>query len=194
MTSYTTKTAEYFRYLRVGLFVITTAAGIIVLASLFKASDPSPVRFITHPPAQGMAVVASEEVELPVPLKVFPKKEAVKKMKLPAAIAEDPAKQITATANLKPATGDYTVVAVVDTNTGTTVLTVREEPRPFLGFGGVTEVGALGGVTTRGDSALVFVRQDLLRVGDVHLFAAGGAGVMGDSFGAGVFVGASVRW
>jgi hypothetical protein len=70
----------------------------------------------------------------------------------------------------------------------------KEKPKSLFGLGGQSEIGLLGGVTRRGDTALVFARQDLVRVGTVHLFGAGGAGVVGSDVAYGVFVGASVRW
>jgi hypothetical protein len=175
-------------------FFLLVVSGLVFVKKIFWPPERPVKAFITPPPANGMPIMAVESVELNTPLKIHSKKVAVKKLDLPVVIVNNPAKQITATAALKPSVGGYTVAAVVDTDTGVIDLIANEKPRSLFDFGGVLEVGLLGGVTTRGDSALVFVRQDLLRVGNVNIFGAGGAGVIGGSFGAGAFVGASVKW
>jgi len=178
----------------VGFVVVAVIALVVFAYKLMQAPERPVAGFVAPPPASGMPVVAKESVKLAVPLKVHSKQLAVKKMKLPPAIADDPAKQVVATATLKPSAGGYTVAAVIDTDTGITDLVAKEKPRSLLGFGGTSEIGLLGGVTRRGDTALVFARQDLVRVGTVHLFGAGGAGFAGGDGVYGAFVGASVRW
>jgi hypothetical protein len=186
--------SKYLPFFVVWLVAVAIIALVVFAYKLMQAPERPVAGFVAPPPASGMPVVAKESVKLAVPLKVHSKQLAVKKMKLPPAVADNPAKQVTATAALKPSPGGYTVASVIDTGTGITELVVKEKPRPLFGFGGTSEIGLLGGVTTRGDSALVFVRQDLLRIGNVHVFGAGGAGVMGGDFAWGGFVGASVRW
>lgn len=176
-------------------FICFMAATVLVLGKkIFWPSQKPVAAFVTPPPANGMPKAPDSAVTLTIPLKTYSKKTAVKKMKLPAAIAENPHKEVTATADLKPTPGGYTVASVIDTTTGVSDIISREKPRPLFGFGGESEIGLLGGITNHGDSALVFVRQDLLRVGSVHLFGAGGTGVMGGSFGVGAFIGASMKW
>jgi len=186
--------SKYLPFFVVWLVAVAIIALVVFAYKLMQAPERPVAGFVAPPPASGMPITPKESVNLTVPLKVHNKKLAVNKMKLPAAIADDPAKQVTATAALKPSPGGYTVAAVIDTDTGATDLVAKEKPRPLLGFGGTSEVGAIGGITNRGDSALVFVRQDLIRVGNVNLFAVGGAGVMGGDFAGGIFAGASIKW
>lgn len=178
----------------VGLVCLLIAAGLVFGKKLLWPDNKPTGTFTTPPPAYGMPATPTEEVKLVVPLKVYPKKEAVKKLKLPAEIADNPAKEITATAALKPTPGGYTVAAVTDTTTGVTELVAKEKPRSLFGFGGTSEVGAMAGITTKGDAGIIFVRQDLLRVGVVNFFAVGGAAVVGGNVGAGAFAGVSVKW
>ncbi len=178
----------------IGSICFLIAAGLVFARKLLW-SDPRPApAFIAPPPAKGMAAVPTEEVTLPVTLKTHSKKVAAKKMKLPAEIVEDPAKEITATADLKPSDGGYTMAAITDTSTGVTSIIAKEKPRPLFALGGESEVGLLGGTTDSGDAALVFARQDMLRVGPAHLFGAAGAGVVGGDLGWGLFIGVSARW
>lgn len=172
----------------------SVATGLVFARKLIRSPEKSISTYVIPPHVSGMPNVTDSAVELNTPLKTYSKKIVVKKLKLPQEVLDNTAKEVTATASLKPTVGGYTVASVTDTATGVTDLFVKEKPRSLFCIGGESEIGLLGGVTNHGDSALVFVRQDLIRVGNVHLFAAGGAGVMGGSLGAGVFAGASVKW
>ena len=178
----------------IGFVSLLVTAALVFAVKLFWPSNKPAPAFVTPPPAAGMPKAPDSDVQLTVPMKTYSKKTAAKKMKLPTEIIENPAKEITATADLEPSDGGYVMAAITDTSTGVTDIIAKEKPRPLFAFGGTSEIGLLGGVTNHGDSALVFARQDLLRVGNVHLFAAGGGGLMGGSFSAGAFAGASVRW
>lgn len=179
---------------------ILFVAAIIISALLFvqnlftNHSGTSPADYKTPPPAKGMPATAKEEITLSVPLKIYPKKEAVKKLKLPPVIAEDPAKHVTATAALKPSPGGYTVAAVTNVSTGTTDIISRESPLPLFALGGESEIGAFGGISSHGNTAVIFGRQDLLRIRSAHVFGAGAVGIIGQDIGYGVFAGVSARW
>lgn len=178
----------------IGSICFLIAAGLVFARKMVRHNLRPTPGFTTPPSAKGMTATPTEEVQLTVPLKTYSKKVATKKMALPQEVVTNPAKQVTATADLKPSDGGYTMAAITDTSTGITNIIAKEKPRPLFGFGGNSEICLLGGITNRGDSALVFVRQDMLRVGSVQLFTLGGGGVMGGKFAAGAFAGVSVKW
>lgn len=143
-------------------------------------------------PAHGMAAAPTHSVTT-APLQVYDKKKVAKEMKLPPEVMADP-REITATAIFAPSEGGYTVAAVTDTVTGITEIVQRTEERPLFGFGGKTEIGALAGMTTKGEAAIIYARQDVLRIGPVNLGGIVGGGMIGGELGAGAFLDVSLRW
>ena len=186
------RTHQYDAFVVIVCFFVAT--GIVFARKLIWPPEKPSTAFVSLPPANGMPKTADSSVELTIPLKTYSKKVITKKLKLAEEIVNNPVKEVTATASLKPTKGGYTVVSITDTSTGVTNLVAQEKPRSVFGFGGESEIGLLGGVTNHGSTALVFARQDLLRIGSANLFGAVGVGVTGDSFAAGVFAGVSVKW
>jgi hypothetical protein len=101
---------------------------------------------------------------------VYDKTVAAKKMKLPPL---QPTQEILTTSTMKPSTGGYTTATVIDTETGVAETIVREEKRPLFGFGGQSEIGIRGGLSTKGQQAAIYARQDVLRIGGIHLAGYG---------------------
>lgn len=175
------------------LLSILIVSGLLFAYKLFFYHAPVTGIYTTPPPAKGMPAQPSKSVPIKS-IQAYDKKQAAKKMQLPPEVVGDPAKEVVATGLLKPSEGGYTVAAVTDTSTGITTLTTREEPRPLFVFGGKTEIGTLAGITTGGEAAIVYARQDIARVGPVHLGAATGAGIIGNKFAGGAFVDVKFSW
>ena len=177
-------------YVLLGILIV---AGLMFTYKVFFYHGPVTGVYTTPPPAKGMPSKPSKKVAL-ASIQVYDKKQAAEEMHLPPEIINDPVKEVVATALLKPTEGGYTVAAITDTSTGVTELTTREEPRPLFAFGGKSEVGALVGVTTGGEAALIYARQDIGRVGPIHLGGAVGGGMIGGKIGGGGFVDVKVSW
>jgi len=177
-------------YVLTGVLAI---AGLLFVYNLFFHHAPTTGIYSTPPPAKGMPLKPSITVAVKA-IQVYDKKHAVKAMHLPPEVADDPTKEIVATGLLKPSEGGYTVAAVTDTGTGVTELVTREEPRPLFAFGGRSEVGTLAGMTTGGQAVLAYARQDILRVGPIHLGAAVGSGMIGTKLGSGAFIDIKAVW
>lgn len=179
--------------------VMYAGLGILALAGLgfayktFFYHAPVTGVYSSAKPADGMANAPTHTTP-PVKLKAYDKPTALKKMDIPPEVLSDPKRELVATGKVKPSEGGYTIGAVTNTDTGVTEIITKEEPRPLFGWFGKTEVGALAGVTTKGDAAIIYAKQDLVRVGPVNLGAVGGVGTIGGSLGAGAFVDISVRW
>lgn len=103
-------------------------------------------------------------------VQVLPKAPAIKKLKLPAEVANDPSSQILDAVTIPPTRGGATAVTILDTETGATRTLIKEIPRPFLAFEAGTEVGARYGLTTDGaQQTAIYARRDLLRVGNAYV-------------------------
>lgn len=154
-------------YLAIGLAVVSVA----VFA--YKLLSPKPAAVTTYataPPAKGMANAPTTDVELKVPLVVYDKAVVAKKLKFPPLPSTQ---EVLTTSTLKPSEGGYTTATVIDTETGVAETIVREEGRSLFGFGGQSEIGIRGGLSTGGPEGAVYIRQDLLRVGGVYVAGYG---------------------
>jgi len=154
------------------VFICVLAVGAMLVAwKVFLYDKPvKSGKYETAAPAKGMAEAPKHDVVLQVPVKALDKKVAAKKMKLPPEVIDDPIKELVSTASMGPSDGGYTTATVIDTSTGEASTIVREEKRPFWGFGGKTSVGAGLDISTRaGQVEVLEVNQDLLRMGSVQL-------------------------
>jgi len=177
--------------LAIGLMVVSA---VVFVYRLF-ASRPAPVGgYVAALPAHGMSGAPTHSVTLPVPLRVIDKAVAAKKIKLPPEIVSDPKKELVNTTSLKPSAGGYTTATMVDTTTGIADTVWREEKRSLFGFGGGTEIGVRGGLSTKGQQAAVYARQDVLRVGSIHLAGYGEVNAGTSAPEAKAMVDVSYRW
>ena len=124
--------------------------------------------------AAPVAGLIKQPLPQPVIVKAYPKAQAAKKLKLPQAVTDNPTQQVISTADLAPSPGGYTTATVLDVQTGDAVTHYTEKPRPLFGFGGLTEIGARYGLSTRGgQQGTIYARQDLLRVSAVTVSGYG---------------------
>ena len=179
---------------RTRLYILIGAA---ILGVLFLFFKPSPKK--TGPgwqPAPPPSAVAGLEKQ-PVPgakVNAYPKAQAKKKLKIPDETAPD-GTEIIAAADIPPSEGGHQAIAVLDTATGESSIKIKENPRPWFALGGQTEAGAGIGIGLKGEQASIYIRQDLLRVGKVHLIVQGTAtaGPARDTEASAMIFGA-VRW
>lgn len=123
-------------------------------------------------PAKPVADVAKVDHPAPPRLRVIPKAAAVKRLELPPEVANDARQQVVDTAEIPPVVDGATTVTVIDVTTGETRTMVKANPRPLFAFLRTGAAGVRYGITSHGDQqATLFVRQDVLRIGNVHLSA-----------------------
>lgn len=127
-------------------------------------------------PADGMANAPTHETK-PVKLVAYDKDKAIRVMGIPEIILKDPKLELVATSRTKKDRDGYstTSAAITNTETGKTQIIEKTE-RSIFSFGGKTEIGARAGIGTGGYVGTIYARQDLLRVGNVHLAGYGEAG------------------
>lgn len=137
------------------------------------------------------------EHEAPKKIKVLPKAQASKKLGLPTDVASDDNQQIIDTADIPPAPHGATTVTTMDMKTGEANTLVKVKPAPLFSFLRAGAVGVRYGITSSGDQqASVFARQDILRIGTIHLSAVAEARTMPTKGTSEAFGGAEVshRW
>jgi hypothetical protein len=94
-------------------------------------------------------------------------------LKLPDAIGQDQAKQIVATAQVPPYEGTTHVVAITDTNTGTSEIVAKQEPLPLFAFRNDKELGMRAGISGQGYAGALYGRWTFARVGRFHISGYG---------------------
>lgn len=147
-------------------------------------------------PAHQVGGIPKVDHPAPAKIKVLPKKAAAKKLALPAAVADDDNQQIIDTATIPPAPDGATTVTTINMQTGEATTSFKANPRPLFAYLRTGAAGIRYGITSAGQQqAALFVRQDLLRVGNIHLAATAEARTAADrqaeAYGA---VEVSYRW
>lgn len=153
---------------------ILLAAGALLtvwLGWLWYGKQPVlPQQWQQAPPAPQVAAVPKIDHPAPKKIRVIPKATAGEALGLPQDIKQDDTKQVISTADIGPAPDGATTVTVMDTVTGESTTLVRAKPRPLFAFQRSGAAGIRYGIDSRGEQqAALFVRQDVLRVGDVYL-------------------------
>ncbi|MFA6290214.1 MAG: hypothetical protein WC637_00455 [Victivallales bacterium] len=172
--------------------------GIIIFVSLAAVWGwyHNPLTQLTTKYTAAPAIPAAAKiptVNLPVKQVVaLEKKAASKKLKLPDAISNDDKKQIIATAQVPETdtTGKTDLVAVMDTDKGTTEIIAKQQPLSFFALENKRAIGLRYGFSTLkgisdtaskiNNEADIYGRWDVLRVGSVHLGLYGEVNSLGD--------------
>lgn len=132
----------------------------------------SPQDWSPAAPAHQVGGIPKVDHAPPPKIKVLPKQQASKKLGLPAEITEDPATEIIDTAEVPPAPDGATTVTTINMQTGEAKTIVKANPRPMFAFMRTGAAGIRYGISSTGDQqAALFVRQDVLRIDNVHLAA-----------------------
>jgi len=177
-------------------------ATLVILAAwwlwLWYGNKPKlPQQWQEAPPAQQVAGMAKVDHKAPPKVKVLPKKTASAKLNLPTDVAQDDQQQILATADIAPAPDGATAVAVMDMATGDSRILIKAKPRPLISFLRSGAAGVRYGISSQGEQqAAVFVRQDVLRLTEVHLSLTAEARAIPTSGRSEAFAGVEIgyRW
>lgn len=125
-------------------------------------------QFSVVPPIPEAAKVQTVEVPLRTVV-VYQKAELQKKISLPAEIAQDASKQVTATADLPASRAGTEVISVIDTDTGVTTLQARAKELPLFGFENEKRIGVGYSMGIKGERGInVYGEWTVARVGNVY--------------------------
>lgn len=143
----------------------------IWLVWLWYGKQPTaPQNWSPAKPAHQVGVMPKVDHAPPPKIKVLPKQQASKKLGLPAEVADDPDTEIIDTAEVPPAPDGATTVTTINMQTGEARTIVKANPRPLFAFMRTGAAGIRYGISSNGgQQAALFVRQDVLRVGNVYL-------------------------
>lgn len=150
------------------LLAVAAIAGLFLFLQPGKKTAPAPGYQATTPATN------LPKYEIKSKIKVYPKEMAKKKLKIPDEMTPD-GTEIIASAEIPPSEGGHTAVTVLDIATGDAAIKISEKARPWFALGGQTEVGAGFGIGTKGEQLAAYIRQDVLRIGKIHLIAQGDA-------------------
>ena len=157
--------------LRVG-FLLLLLTLLSVLYAWYTPVTPEPLPVFTKPaPIPSVKDLNKEDVALAQAIvKALPKAKVVKKIKLPPEVVNNPAIQITDTAELPPSTHGTEVVSTIDTTTGETTILSKPKPVPLFEFENQKRIGVGYAVLdSKGTSAKVYGEYTALRVGNFHV-------------------------
>lgn len=173
-------------YLPKAMLVLGVLAG---LAFAYNRFWPKPAIVATPqvaPEARKAEDIPKEVVAGPAKLVVYNRKKIVNKIPLPPEVANNPQNQFVSTAQIMPSPYGGATTTFVNMSTGQAGTVYTPKERPLFGFGGKTGIGLLGGISNRGDVALGYISQEVLRIGPANLGVAGGGGKIGteSTFGA----------
>lgn len=156
-------------------WILAAALTLLALWSLwlwYGKQPTAPQNWQQAPAAPKVAGIPKVSHPAPKQIKVIPKAIAVKALDLPQEVAGDDNQQVIATADIAPAPDGATAVTVMDTATGESKVLVKAKPRPLFAFQRSGAAGIRYGIDTNGQQqAAVFVRQDVLRVGNLFVAA-----------------------
>ncbi|NTW88709.1 MAG: hypothetical protein HGB26_06205 [Desulfobulbaceae bacterium] len=115
----------------------------------------------------------------PKKLVVYKRDKIVQKVDLPPVVRDNPQNQFTAAVQVPVSPYGGTATSFTNMSTGKSDIVISSKPRPLFGVGGKTSIGLFGGMSTKGNVALGYADQQILRVGPVNLGVAAGGGVVG---------------
>jgi hypothetical protein len=169
------------------------AAIAVLLALIAWTFWPRPVpevgQAVALPPAKEVRTV-EKVVERVKYVKVYPP-EVKAKLNLPPAVVRDEGKKVIATGKLDAEEREYSLTAVLDTETGDSHVYARPEPLPWIGPGKRGAVGMAYGMKNGEPVGMIYSYQELLRIKNLN------AGVRGELDQAGNYFGglyAEYRW
>jgi hypothetical protein len=143
---------------------------------LHPATPAPQAQYAPAAPIPAASQVKVVTVPGPTQIVTRDKIQIVHDLQLPAAIAIDPDKQVTATGQVvNRDKSKVDAVSVLDTKTGVSEIDMKTEARPFFAFVNEREIGIRGGMTLRGLGGALYGRWTFLRTGDVHYAVYGEA-------------------
>lgn len=173
------KALPWKSYIVYALIVLGCLAAIAFAVQRFWPDKPIVAVPTVMPEAKKAVDVPKITVPGPKKIVIYDKEKLGKKIPLPPEIAKDPHVQPTATAQIPKLPYGGTGTSFINMSSGVSVISVTPAKRPIFEFGGKTGLGALGGVSTKGNVAVGYVSQPIVRVGAVTIGVAGGGGIIG---------------
>lgn len=178
---------KYFIYTLIGMGVI--AVQIFIFNRFFPAK---PVVSIPTVMPEATAAAKVERIYIPGPerIYVYRQDQLPGKVPIPEEVKANKQNQFTSTAEIPKSPYGGTAVGFINMSTGKSAISYTAKERPLLGFGGKTQIGAVGGISNKGYASLLYLGQDIVRVGPVNVGVVGGVGTMGAEpmIGAGINV------
>lgn len=143
---------------------------------------------IVTPEASAVVKVPKIIITGPKKLVVYNKPQLQGATTIPPDVANNPNNQYTSSGQIPIAPYGGTAIGFTNMSTGVSRIIVSVKERPLFGFGGKTQVGVLGGISTKGSVGIAYVGQDIVRIGVVNLGVAGGGGIIGTDALAGAVI------
>lgn len=163
------------------------AAIAVLLALAAWTFWPRPVpevgQAVALPPAKEVRTV-EKIIERPKIVYVYPQKTK-QALNLPPDVVADPAKKVITTGKLDAEEREYSLTAVLDTETGDSHVYARPEPLPWIGPGKRGAVGMAYGMKNGEPVGMLYAEHDLLRVKALHAGARGQVDTTGEWFAGG---------
>lgn len=146
-------------------------AAVAILASLvvwtfWPRETPEVGKAVALPPAPEVRTV-EKIIERPKVVYVYPQKTK-QALNLPPDVVADPAKKAIATGKLDAEEREYTLTAVLDTETGDSQVYARPDPLPWIGPGKRGAVGIAYGFANGEPVGMIYGQHDLLQVKRLH--------------------------
>lgn len=157
-------------------YVLCGVCLVIVIAAAVAWYSRAPTvtteQYTPLPPIRETVKIKRVNVPGPKEIVTIEKQVVVEKLKLPDSVAQDPNKQVIATGEVPPYEGKTNVVAVMDTQKGTSEIIAKQQPLPLFAFENKKEIGARAGIAADKDGTGYRVdaygRWTFFRVGNVH--------------------------
>lgn len=167
---------RYTSYLFIGLMAL---AGFIFGYNRLFPDKPIDSTPSIMPEAPQAVKVEKIYIQGPIRWRVYEKEKLSEKIPLSPEVKNNAKIQITDTAKIPDSPYGGTAVAFGNMSSGISGIEYTKNKRTLLGFGGKTEIGAMGGISTRGDVAVIYAGQPIIRIGVVEVGVAAGGGVIG---------------
>lgn len=138
----------------------------LIAWTFWPRTEPAVGQSVVLPPAEEVRTV-EKIVERPKVVYVYPQKTK-QALNLPPDVVADPAKKAIATGKLDAEEREYTLTAVLDTETGDSQVYARPEPLPWIGPGKRGAVGIAYGFANGEPTGKLYAQHDLLQVKALH--------------------------
>jgi hypothetical protein len=161
-----------FSQSKLSQYLLGTLALFVIIYSAWSLWPKTDIKIgvLEKAPEAGVAKKITKEEITPKKVVIYKKDDAAKVLPIPPAIAKDPAKQITATADIKPTPNGVTAVTIFDTNTGVSEIFVEQKKAPWFAFQDTNRVGVSYGIKTNGATEVgIHYERDVLRIKDLYL-------------------------
>jgi hypothetical protein len=159
------------KWVVIGIIIVALASAVYNWYSSRPMTNPQ--QYTPLPEVKEVVKIKRVKVPGPKEIVTIEKEVVVEKLKLPNEVKNDPNKQVIATGEVPPYEGKTNVVAVMDTQQGTTSIIAKQQPLPLFAFKNQKEIGIRGGYAANKDGTRIqadaFGRWTFVRIGNIHL-------------------------